>query len=195
MPVPPRDDARSDSPGSRGALSDTVYQHLRAVAQARLAGERVGHTLQATALVHEAYIRLERAGLGPGRLGPNFPRAAAEAMRRILIEHARARKAAKRGGSAKRLDWASTIAGVADLAEHADEEQIAALDRAILRLQEQDARAAEVVRFRFFAGLTLDETAESLGISPRSAKRDWEYARAWLLRDLETIGGSGEDHP
>jgi RNA polymerase sigma factor (TIGR02999 family) len=191
--TPASDNPSGTEEQSQGGLSDSVYKHLRAIAQAKLSGERVGHTLQATALVHEAYIRLDRAGLGPEALGPNFHRAAAEAMKRILIEHARARKAAKRGGGAQRLDWAKTIAGVADLADHGDEEQIAALDRAILRLQDQDARAAEVVRFRFFAGLTLDEAAESLGISPRSAKRDWEYARAWLLRELEPEGGAASE--
>jgi RNA polymerase sigma factor (TIGR02999 family) len=180
--------ARADHgpPGAPQAerLSDTVYGHLRAIAQHKLAQERAGHTLQATALVHEAYVRLNVSGSVPVELGPRFYWAAAEAMRRILIEHARAKKAVKRGGHAERVDWTEAVTGVADLARAGNPEQIEALDGAIVRLQEQDARAADVVHLRFFAGLTLDEVGAALGISARSAKRDWEYARAWLLREL-----------
>jgi RNA polymerase sigma factor (TIGR02999 family) len=165
-------------------LSDTIYGHLRAIAQKKLAEERPGHTLQATALVHEAYMRLDRGGRGTPEDASRFYWAAAEAMRRILIEHARAKKAAKRGGNVDRVDWTEAISGVADLANLADGDQYVALDEAILRLQEQDPRAGDVVRLRFFAGLSLDEAAKALSISPRSAKRDWEYARAWLLREL-----------
>jgi RNA polymerase sigma factor (TIGR02999 family) len=168
-------------------LSETVYAHLRAIAQKKLSEEKPGHTLQATALVHEAFMRLERGGGGhPNpQAGPGFYWAAAQAMRRILIEHARAKHAVKRGGGqAQRVDWSKAVAGAADLAAVPDSDEFEALDRAILRLGEHDARAADVVRLRFFVGLNLDEVARTLEISQRSAKRDWEYARAWLLREL-----------
>jgi RNA polymerase sigma factor (TIGR02999 family) len=172
------------------ALSETVYAHLRAIAQRKLSEESPGHTLQATALVHEAYMRLDKSGHRASELGSRFYWAAAEAMRRILIEHARGKKAAKRGGNVRRVDWTETVGGVADLAQTPNPEEFEALDQAILRLQEHDARAGDVVRLRFFAGMTLDEIAPALGISPRSAKRDWEYARAWLLRELASRPGA-----
>jgi len=171
-------------------LSDTIYSNLKAIAQKKLAQERPGHTLQATALVHEAYMRMDAGGQGSTDAKARFYWAAAEAMRRILIEHARAKKAAKRGGGAERLEWTESISGVADLAEMSDPEEFEALDAAILRLQERDARAGDVVRLRFFAGLSIDEVAQALNISSRSAKRDWEYSRAWLLRELKG-GGTG----
>jgi RNA polymerase sigma factor (TIGR02999 family) len=176
--------------GADPKLSETIYAHLRAIAQRKLAEERPGHTLQATALVHEAFMRMEAGVHGGAPIGEKaaFYWAAAEAMRRILIEHARARKAAKRGGRVEKLDWTEAISDVADLANVSNPEDFAALDSAILRLQEKDARAGDVVRLRFFAGLSLDEVAGALGISPRSAKRDWEYARAWLLRELGSAG-------
>jgi RNA polymerase sigma factor (TIGR02999 family) len=169
--------------GPDGGLSESVYSHLRAIAQNRLAQERPGHTLQATALVHEAYMRLA-AGGGPPRPGPEFYWAAAEAMRRILIEHARARKAAKRGGGAARLDWSGISPNLEGVPNLDDPDEIEGLDASILRLQEKDPRAADVVRLRFYAGLSVEEAARALSISSRSAKRDWEYARAWLLREL-----------
>ncbi len=183
------DQAQPQAPQAAG-LSDTVYGHLRAIAQHKLAQERVGHTLQATALVHEAYMRLNVAGPTPVPLGPQFYWAAAEAMRRILIEHARAKNAIKRGGNVERVDWTESVGGVADLARVGNLEEIEALDGAIVRLQEKDPRAADVVRLRFFAGLTLEEVGDALSISTRSAKRDWEYARAWLLRELGNLSKS-----
>lgn len=165
-------------------LSETVYASLKAIAQKKLSSERPGHTLQATALVHEAFMRMDRAGQNTPQERARFFWAAAEAMRRILIESARAKKAVKRGGGGVRQDWTETIAGVADLRNSDNPEEFEALDAAILRLQEQDRRAGDVVRLRFYAGLSLDEVAEALDISPRSVKRDWEYARAWLLREL-----------
>jgi len=177
-------DYAPDQPRGSEALTESVYAHLRAIAQRKLAEERPGHTLQATALVHEAYLRLERGGQSSPADGVKFYWAAAEAMRRILIEHARAKKAAKRGGDGKRVDWTEAIAGVADLDALPDPEEFEALDSAILRLQSRDPRAGDVVRLRFFAGLNLDAVATTLGISARSARRDWEYARAWLLREL-----------
>ena len=165
-------------------MAEAVYTHLRAMAQAKLARERPGHTLQATALVHEAYMRLGTVAAG-AEPGTQFYGAAAEAMRRILIEHARARKAVKRGGNVQRVDWTRTLSCAAEIGTPLDEEEIEALDSALLRLEEMDPRAGEVVRLRYFAGLTLEEVARVLSMSLRSAKRDWEFARAWLLRDLE----------
>ncbi|HLP83868.1 MAG TPA: ECF-type sigma factor [Phycisphaerales bacterium] len=179
MPAP--DDA--NQPGMSD-LSQQVYAQLRAIAQARLAHERPGHTLQATALVHEALMRVDRAAQTVDAASPQFIWAAAQAMRRILIEHARTRNATKRGGDFKRLSWSGGIADVADLASEEHSDKIEALDAAIVRLEEHDERAARVVRLRFFAGLSIDQTARAMDMSPRTAKRDWEYARTWLLREL-----------
>ena len=170
-------------------LLPLVYAELRALARARMSHERKDHTLQATALVHEAYLRLVHdAEVGWDNRG-HFFAAAAEAMRRILIEHARARGRAKRGGDeegrpAKKLSL--TLGGVADLAAQEDPELVFALDEAIQRLEAQDARVAQVVRLRFYAGLSVEEAAAALGVAPRTVKRDWAFARAWLF---EALGG------
>jgi RNA polymerase sigma factor (TIGR02999 family) len=144
-----------------------------------MALERRDHTLQATALVHDAYLRL----LGDSDLAWNdrahFFHAAAEAMRRLLIEHARKRGRVKRGGDRRRV-----FADILDLAE-ADGEETLALDDAIRRLGETDDQAAAVVRLRFFAGLSVDETALALGVSSRTVDRQWMFARAWLFRAME----------
>jgi RNA polymerase sigma factor (TIGR02999 family) len=161
-------------------LLPLVYDELRKLAKVRMAGERRDHTLQPTALVHEAYARLvgEDARCWANRA--HFFSAAAEAMRRILIEHARAKNGPKREGSQRKLPL-----DVIDLAAREDSEQILALDDAISRLAQKDADAARVVRLRFYAGLGIDEVAEALGISPRTVKREWAYARAFLCRALE----------
>jgi RNA polymerase sigma factor (TIGR02999 family) len=145
--------------------------------------ERAGHTLQATALVHEAFLRVGGVQGLRGRSKPEFYNAAAEAMRRILVEHARARARLKRGGGAARLDL--DLAGVLDLAADVDPERILALDDAIRRLEGADPRAATVVRLRFLAGLSIEETAAAMDQSPRTVKRDWEFARAWLYQALD----------
>ena len=162
-------------------LLPLVYAELRTLAASRMTGERHDHTLQATELVHEAYLRLVGGGRPPRRWAGrgHFFQAAAQAMRRILIEHARARGGAMRGGGRRRLPL-----DVVELAASADPEQILALDEAISRLEGQDPAAAAVVRLRFYAGLAIDEVAEAQGCSPRSVKRDWAYARAFLLRQL-----------
>lgn len=175
-------DGPSPAAGGRpdAALINRVYAQLRAIAQRHISAERPGHTLQATALVHEAFVRLAEAGVnwsGPGA----FYHAAAEAMRRILIDHARARGASKRGGGRRAL----TIDRILDLAEADDPDRVLALDGAVSRLEHEDARAAAVVRLRFYAGLTVDQTAEALGHSRRTVLRDWEFARAWLVDELE----------
>jgi RNA polymerase sigma factor (sigma-70 family) len=214
--------ARGD-PQAAGQLLPLVYDELRRLARARLAYEKPGQTLQATALVHEAYVRLvgggdvggqksevrsqksevgESCGAGesltsdlrPLTSGPAFSSrghffaAAAEAMRRILVESARRKKRLKRGGDRQR--------------EPLEEDQIAApqvegdlieLDAALEKLQAKDARKAELVKLRYFAGLTQHEAAEALGISVATADRDWAYARAWLLKEMRGSGLGARD--
>ncbi len=174
------DEAGRGNPRASEALLPLVYEELRKLAAHRMAGERSDHTLQATALVHEAYIRLVGNRNYPWASRAQFFSAAAEAMRRILIEHARAQKGPRRGGGLKK--WPLDVV---DLAVADDPEQILALDEAISRLEQQDADAARVVRLRFYAGLSIDEVAEAVGASPRTVKRNWAYARAFLFRVLE----------
>lgn len=164
-----------------GSLLPVVYEELRQLARHRMSQENTGHTLQATALVHEVYLRL-----GDLRFASraHFFRTAAEAMRRILIEHARGKNRAKRGGGMKPMPL-----NVLDLAAAPDSDQILAFDEAIGRLESETPSAAAVVKLRFYAGLSVDETAEALGLSPRSVDREWAYARAWLFR---VLGDSSE---
>ncbi len=161
-------------------LLPLVYAELRELANQRLAGEGPGHTLQPTALVHEAYIRLVGDPSQEWESRRHFFAAAAQAMRRILIESARKRKRLKRGGDRRRLP-----ANLAELAETDNFEEIVAVDDAIGRLEEEDPQAAEIVRLRFFAGLSGNQTAEVLKRSPRTVAREWTYARAWLFRVLQ----------
>ena len=174
-------EVEAGKPQAAEALLPLVYDQLRELARHRMAEERAGHTLQATALVHEAYLRLvgDRPAGWAGRA--HFFHAAAEAMRRILIEHARARGRVKRGGGAERL---RVPLSVIDLAAENDPGEILDLDEAVCRLESESPDVAAVVRLRFYAGLTIEETAEALGISPQSVKRDWAYARAWLFHQL-----------
>lgn len=168
---------------AKGPLLDHVYAQLRAIAQKRMASERRDHTLQATALVHEAYMRLVSSN-GDGDFAwkdrGHFYRAAAEAMRRILIEHARRRGAQRRGGDFTRLSL-----NVLDLADETQSDAILSLDHALERLGEEEAESAEIVRLRFFAGLTIEQVAAVRGVSDRTIKREWEYARARLFRMLQ----------
>jgi len=163
-----------------------VYSELRTIAQARLRYERPDHSLEASALVHEAYLRLLGGDYPTWNDRQHFFRAAAEAMRRILIEHARSRVRTKRGG--KRLQVPLTDL---NLATEDDPAEILALDEAIQRLREQDARAAEIVELRFFGGLSVEETARTLDVSERTVKREWAVARAWLYDALRRAEGSG----
>jgi RNA polymerase sigma factor (TIGR02999 family) len=165
-----------------------VYAELRRKAQLFLNSERSGHTLNATALVHEAYVKLA-GGTKPPEFEKtgHFYAAAAEAMRRILVDHARARLARKRGGEGRR-QGSSALDNAAVFSDEQSPEEILALDEAFSRLGTQDAQAAEVVRLRFFAGLEIEQTAKALGVSPRTVKRQWQFARAWLYRELESKG-------
>ena len=171
--------ARNGDPDVAARLFPLVYAELRDVARRRMADERAGHTLQATALVHEAYLKLMAGGEAPWAGRKQFFFAAAEAMRQILIDHARARAGLKRGGGRKRVPL-----GVVDLAADDRFPEILALDEAVSRLERESPDVAAVVRLRFYAGLSVEETADALGISPRTVKREWTYARARLFREL-----------
>jgi RNA polymerase sigma factor (TIGR02999 family) len=179
--VPDRSGPGSSSSFDRpsGELLEAAYEQLRAIAQQRMNTEDPGHTLQATALVHEAFLRIGKDRVVPFENRAHFFAAAAEAMRRILIDHARAKGAVKRGGDAEREPLS-----VLDLAADCNPVEILALDEAMTRLEEAEPQVAAVVRLRFFAGLSGDDTAEALEISPRQVDRLWAYARAWLLREL-----------
>jgi RNA polymerase sigma factor (TIGR02999 family) len=165
--------------GHSGELLRAVYDQLRAIAQQRMNAENAGHTLQATALVHEAFLRIGQDRRVPFQDRAHFFAAAAEAMRRILIDHARAKGAARRSAAAK-----AELRSVIDLAEQPDPHEILALDEALERLENAEPEVAAVVRMRFFAGLGVDDAADALGISPRQVDRLWAYARAWLAREM-----------
>ena len=170
---------RGDPEASRQLLP-LVYDELRRLAARKLAGESPGHTLQATALVHEAYLRL--VGDPHAQRWENrrhFFGAAAEAMRRILVESARRRHSQKRGGGRARAD-----VDAVDVAAPERSDDLLAVDEALDRLAAEDPRGAELVKLRYFAGLSLPEAAEVLNISPRTADRAWAYARAWLHREI-----------
>ena len=172
----------SEDPSSRPALLDEVYEQLRAIAQHRLNNESPGHTLQATALVHEAWLKLCQRGSVMALDRRRFVIAAAEAMRRVLIDHSRTRDRVKRGGGGANRQSTADVGDVLDLAGEQDPEQIVALEQAVCRLEQEHPRAAEVVKLRFFAGLSVGDTAACLAISDRTVKRLWRFARAWLFR-------------
>jgi len=162
-------------------LLPLVYDELRKLAARRMAQEAPGQTLQATALVHEAYVRLvdvEKAQHWDSRR--HFFAAAAEAMRRILVENARRKGRKKRGGEYERVDLRE-----ADLVVTVPDDKLLAVDEALQQLAEESPQKAELVKLRFFAGLTLEEAAETLGISRTTASRHWAYARAWLYERVQ----------
>jgi RNA polymerase sigma factor (TIGR02999 family) len=167
-------------------LLPAVYGELRAAAGRALRGERAGHTLQATALVHEAWLKLMGPREVPWRNRGHFLAAAAEAMRRILVDHARGKAALRRGGKAAK----QAAVDLATLPDPASDDQLAGfllLDEALAHLAEVDPRAAEVVRLRYFVGLTIPETAQALAASEPTVQRDWAFARSWLR---DAIGAS-----
>ena len=163
-----------------------VYDELRGLARRQLAGERAGHTLNTTALVHEAYVRLVDDTRVTRKGRAYFFGAAARAMRQVLVDHARRRRAAKRGGDARRVtlegERLADRHGRVDIDRLADE--LIDLDRALEELARLNPRHARVVECRFFAGMTISEVADALEISPATVKRDWDMARAWLNREL-----------
>ncbi|MHC4991505.1 MAG: ECF-type sigma factor [Planctomycetota bacterium] len=190
METPPAQDVTellssvaADEPGAAERLFPLVYEELRRLAGARMARERSDHTLQPTALVNEAYIRL----IGEGDPGfserRHFFAAASEAMRRILIEHARAHGRVKRGGARRRQELRDHDAAVTH-----EPGNLLALDEALRELEREDPRMAEIVKLRFFVGLSAAQAAEALGVTRRTVLREWATARAWLR---VAMGGAG----
>jgi RNA polymerase sigma factor (sigma-70 family) len=198
-------------PAAASQLLPLVYDELRRLARQKLGHEKPGQTLQATALVHEAYLRLVKPGVGSQESGvredkqtscqptpdprpptPSFHSrghffaAAAEAMRRILVEAARRKKRLKRGGDLERQPLVEDEIAMPEAAEDLEE-----LDAALDRLAAKDPRKAELVKLRYFAGLTQEQAAEALGIGISTADRDWSYARAWLFRQMSKEGTGG----
>jgi RNA polymerase sigma factor (TIGR02999 family) len=180
------DEARSEAtlPGLAATeeLFSEVYAELRRLAESQLRSESAGHTLQATALVHEAYLKLS----GDGRTWADrrqFFVAAAEAMRRILVDHARRRKRQRRGGGHRRVDTDLCL-----MPEVRPDDEVIALAEALGLFEREDPRAAELVKIRYFVGLSLDEAAAVTGVSRATAARDWSYAKAWLRRRLLESG-------
>ena len=168
--------------GDSAALADVfplIYDELRRLAQLQLQREPDGHTLTPTALVHEAYMRLIDYSRMEWQGRAHFMAVASTAMRRILVDHARGHRSAKRGGMLKRISIDDVELGTEDRAE-----MLIAIDDALGRLKEIDARQAQVVECRFFGGMTEEETAEALGIGLRTAKRDWAKAKSWLHREI-----------
>lgn len=182
---------RDAGDGSRDAMDrlvPVVYEELRRIAQAHLRRERVGHTLSTTALVHEAYLKLIDIERVAWQDRAHFFAVAARQMRRILIDHARTRGRAKRGGDAVQvpLDAAAELPAL-------DDEALLMLDAALSKLEALNERQARVVECRCFVGLSVEETAEALGTSPTTVKRDWAFARAWLNHELGGASSAPED--
>lgn len=183
--------ARRGDAQASSELVVLLYGELKAVASALLRRESTGpHTLQPTALVNEAFVRLFQAAAGPPDFADraHFFRAAARAMRNILIDRARSARIGRRTGSA-----VESIVVTSDSHTLSSDEQLLALDGAMASLESRDQRQHDVVMLRFFAGLTIDQTADALGVSPATVKNDWTYARAWLLREMERSGQKASD--
>jgi RNA polymerase sigma-70 factor (ECF subfamily) len=170
-------------PKAISQLMPLVYEELRRLARNYLRRERPGQSLQATALVNEAYLRLKRDKRQPWQNRTHFLAIAANSMRRILVERARARDAAKRGGSRMRITLTDAAAVAADPSV-----DLLMLDQALIRLAALDPEQARIVELRFFAGLSIEETAEALGISPATVKRNWCMSRAWLRIEMSREG-------
>ena len=177
-------DGRDSGPHDAAALLQQLHTELQRLAATRMAKERPGHTLSATALVNEAWLRIGRDRPDGWASRAQFFAAAAEAMRRVLIDHARARGRLRRGGGQQPVGWTALELPAPD-----DSERLLALNDAVEALTSVDPRAAGVVRLRLFAGLGEAEVAEITGDSERTVRRDWQFARAWLFQRL---GGSGD---
>lgn len=163
-----------------GRLIPLVYQELRSLAAHCLRAERIGHTLQPTALIHELYLRLVDQDRANWQDHAHFLAVAAQLMRRILVDYARARQASKRRGTAVEVDITAVELGGAEVSI----EEVLSVDEALERLAQLDPQQTRIVELRYFAGLTVEETAEALGISARTVKRDWAMASAWLRTEL-----------
>jgi len=172
-------------PRAADELLPLIYNELRRLAASKLAREQPGQTLQATALVHEAYIRLVGTEDPGWNNRGHFFAAAAEAMRRILVESARRKKSLKRGGDRRRVDVDDV-----DLAIEGPSDDLLALNHALEKLTEVDAGAGELVKLRYFAGLPLEQVAEIRGVARRTVVNHWAYARAWLHREITKEGGA-----
>lgn len=177
---------RAGGPDLADRILPIVYAELQAMARRQMAQERPGHTLQATALVHEAFLKLVRGKVSWSSRAEFF-HAAARAMQQLLVDHARSAGSLKRGGARARVPLS-----VVDLAGETDPAEIVALDEALLRLEQRDPFAARVVRLRFFAGLSVQETAACLEVSERTVKREWSVARAWLYSALDRAPTAGD---
>jgi RNA polymerase sigma factor (TIGR02999 family) len=173
--------ARAGDRAAMERLVSLVYSELHAMAHRKLSFERTGHTLQTTALVNEAYLKLVDQRNVDWQNRSHFFAVAALAMRRILVNHAEARHAAKRGGAAERvpLEEVQVIAG------DVPDDRLLALDEALKRLEQFNERGARVIQYRFFGGMNYDEIATTMGVSPITVRRSWESARAWLKRELD----------
>ncbi len=169
------DCVQQDDPKAAEGLLPLVYDELRRLAATRMSTEKAGHTLQPTALVHEAWLRLVQ---GEGQRFENrahFFAAAAEAMRRILIDHARRKSARKHGGGLQRVDLERI-----DIPAKADDDTLLDINERLGDLAQEDPKAAELVKLRFFGGLSVEEAAQAMGVTDRTARRHWRFARAWL---------------
>ena len=175
--------AQAGDPHAAAELAPLVYGELRALAARKMAQEPPGQTLQATALVHEAYLRLVGQEDQHRNSRGHFFGAAAEAMRRILVENARRKHSQKHGGKLQRVDWSEVAVAV-----ETDDEHLLLVDEVLEKLEQQDQEAARLIKLRFFAGLSGQEAARALGLPERTATRMWAYARAWLLKELGRDG-------
>lgn len=178
-------------PRATEELLPLVYEELRLLAAQKMSQEPPGQTLQATALVHEAYLRLVEAKDQSWNSRGHFFKAAAEAMRRILVDNARRKKSLRAGGEHQQIDIDQAGLWALTLSDESSSEDLLALDEALERLSEMDPRNAELVKLRYFAGLSLDQVAKIEGVSRRTATRWWTYARAWLHREIN--GGIDSD--
>jgi RNA polymerase sigma factor (TIGR02999 family) len=176
------DRVQRGDPKAAGELLPLVYEELRKLASWRMAREGAGHTLQATALVHEAYLRLTGQEDPHWQNSRHFFSAAAEAMRRILVEHARQKACQKNGGGWQRVDFDDV-----KIATESNDETLLFVSDALERLAVKDPVCAELIKLRFFAGIPNHQAAEMLGLSERTAKRNWAYARAWLAKEIEQV--------
>lgn len=186
-PIPERTDARD--PQAVVALFERVYDELRSVSRGLMAKEAPGHTLQPTVLVHEVYLKLSRESDATWTDEAHLKAVAATVMRRLLIDHARSRMALKRGGGRKVQVEALDPEAESGLRDS----DLLSLDEALTRLRDASERQARVVEMRYFGGMTFDQIATAIGVSPNTAKNDWRFARAWLQRAVE--GGEREHEP